>query len=83
MIASENLVASLRNNHFYGKALEEVKRKKKMKTVFDELFKYHHKRNFYRKIYEELLPVAWHPDRVYDWCFDEEEKGFLEEMWGS
>ena len=22
----------------------------------------------------ELMPVAWHPDRVVDWCFDEDEK---------
>ena len=38
--------------------------------IHDELFRYHHKREFSRKIYEELLPVACHPDRVYDWCFD-------------
>ena len=23
---------------------------------------------------KELLPIAWHPDRVLDWCFDEDEK---------
>ena len=46
-----------------------------------DLFHYHHKREFSKRIYEELLPVAWHPDRVYDWCFDEEEKGFLEGIW--
>ena len=26
------------------------------------------------KIKEELLPIAWHPDRVMDWCMSEEEK---------
>ena len=26
------------------------------------------------KIKEELLPVAWHPDRVMDWCMSEDEK---------
>ena len=26
------------------------------------------------KIKEELLPVTWHPDRVFDWCFSEDEK---------
>ena len=31
----------------------------------------------------ELLPVAMHPDRVIDWCFDEDEKGALEKLWGS
>ena len=49
--------------------------------INDELFRYHHKREFSKRIHEELLPIAWHPDRVYDWCFDEEEKGFLEGIW--
>ena len=26
------------------------------------------------QIKEELLSVAWHPDRVIDWCFDQKEK---------
>ena len=26
------------------------------------------------KIKEELLPIAWHPDRVMDWCMSGEEK---------
>ena len=49
--------------------------------INDELFRHHHKREFSKRIHEELLPIAWHPDRVYDWCFDEEEKGFLEGIW--
>ena len=27
------------------------------------------------KIKEELLPIAWHPDRVMDWCMSEDKKG--------
>ena len=26
------------------------------------------------KVKEELLPIAWHPDRVMDWCMSEDEK---------
>ena len=26
------------------------------------------------QIKAELLPIAWHPDWVVDWCFDEDEK---------
>ena len=26
------------------------------------------------KIKEQLLPIAWHPDRVMDWCMSEDEK---------
>ena len=26
------------------------------------------------QIKDELLPITWHPDRVIDWCFDEDEK---------
>ena len=25
------------------------------------------------KIKEEILPTAWHPDRVMDWCMIEDE----------
>ena len=25
-------------------------------------------------IKEELLPVAWHPSRYWDWCMSEDEK---------
>ena len=35
------------------------------------------------QIKAELLPIAWHPDRVIDWCFDEEEKKDLMWLWGS
>ena len=51
--------------------------------IHEELFEYHHKREFSKKIHEELLPVAWHPDRVYGWCFDEEEKSCLKKLWKS
>ena len=26
------------------------------------------------KIKEELLPIAWHPNRVMDWCMPEDKK---------
>ena len=26
------------------------------------------------KIKEELMPIAWHPNRVMDWCMPEDEK---------
>ena len=35
-------------------------------------------------IRRQLLPVAsWHPDRYFDWCFDEEEKCDLKRLWGE
>ena len=30
------------------------------------------------KIKEELMPVAWYPDRWWDWCVPEHEKKELE-----
>ena len=30
------------------------------------------------KIKVELMPVAWHPDRWWDWCVPEHEKKELE-----
>ena len=32
-------------------------------------------------IKEELLPIAWHPSRHWDWCMSEEEKKDTEKLW--
>ena len=44
----------------------------------DELIKWykrHDKRKAQKaKIKEELMPIAWHPNRVMDWCMPEDEK---------
>ena len=34
------------------------------------------------KIKEESIPVTWHPDRVFDWHFNKDEKQALEKLWG-
>ena len=28
------------------------------------------------KIKDELVPIAWHPNRVMDWCMSKDEKGW-------
>ena len=33
------------------------------------------------EIKEELLPVAWHPSHVIDWCFSEDEKQAHQRNW--
>ena len=33
------------------------------------------------KIKKELMPIAWHPDCVMDWCMSEEEKKEVEALW--
>ena len=44
----------------------------------DELNKWHNgykKRKAQRaKIRKELMPIAWHPSRWWDWCIPEDEK---------
>ena len=32
-------------------------------------------------IKEELLPIAWHPSRYWDWCMSENEKKETEKLW--
>ena len=49
--------------------------------IIKDLYQYHHKCKFFKQIYSELMPIAWHPDRVIDWCIDEGEKEFLKELW--
>ena len=45
-------------------------------------------RNVYQKrkakkasIKEELMPIAWHPSRYWDWCMSEDEKKETEKLW--
>ena len=33
------------------------------------------------KIKKELMPIAWHPSRYWDWCMSEEEKEETEKLW--
>ena len=33
------------------------------------------------QIKEELMPVAWHPDRWWDWCMPEDEKQEISGRW--
>ena len=42
-----------------------------------------HKRTFYRDLYDDLMPVAWHPDRFLDWCIDIEELKCLKRAMGG
>ena len=51
----------------------------------DKFFKWY---NDYKKrkaqkvsIKEELLPIAWHPSRWWDWCVSEDEKRDTEALW--
>ena len=32
-------------------------------------------------IKEDLMPIAWHPSRWWDWCVPEDEKGSVENLW--
>ena len=32
-------------------------------------------------IKEELMPIAWHPSRWWDWCVPEDEKKETEKLW--
>ena len=42
-----------------------------------------HKRKYYKSLHNDLLPISWHPDRVIDWSFDENEKKVLKLLWST
>ena len=39
--------------------------------------------NFFRQIHDGVLPIAWHPERFWDWCVDEEKRLLEERLWLS
>ena len=50
-------------------------------AIHDDLLRHHHKREFYGGLKDELVPIAWHPDRWWDWCVDEDKKREAEKLW--
>ena len=34
------------------------------------------------QIKKELIPIAWHPSRWWDWCVPEDNKKETEKLWG-
>ena len=75
------ILIALETLNTYAVAMCGRAHKKKFSGVHDDLFQYHHKRSFSRRIHDELLPVAWHPERAWDWCFDEEQKQVAGQLW--
>ena len=46
------------------------------------------KQSFYRSpfhirrdFHKELIEIAWHPDRFWDWCLSEDEKNEIKKLW--
>ena len=46
-----------------------------------DLFQFHHKRNYFKTLHEEVIQIAWHPDRYWNWCISEDEKKEIEKLW--
>ena len=53
---------------------------------YDKFFEWHEsyqKRKAQKaSITEELLPIAWHPSRYWDWCMSEDEKKKTQKNYG-
>ena len=53
-----------------------------VKTIFFKWYDSYKKRKAEKSsIKEELLTIAWHPSRYWDWCMSEEEKKETEKLW--
>ena len=57
----------------------QTKHKKKYgEALSRDLSQDYHKRQYYRDLCDELMCIAWHPHRYWDWCVPEDEKKELE-----
>ena len=72
----------------FNKTIERIK---KYKVIFFKSYCLHKiqqcinnhtkRRKLKVQLKAELLPIAWHPDRIIDWCFDKDKKDMLEKLW--
>ena len=42
---------------------------------------YHERKAQKAKIKKQLMPIAWHPSRYWDWCVPEDKKEETEKLW--
>jgi len=74
--AERGMQAIERLDIYWEKEIEDTE------NVFEWARKCQHKNKF-NGIHAELLPVAWHPDRHWDWCMSEDEKSEISKLWNS
>ena len=60
-----------------------IHKAKHFRSLSADLYKAVHKRRYYRLLCDDLAPIAWHPNRVIDWCFTEDEKDYLKKRLAS
>ena len=65
------------------KFLKVIHKAKHFRSLSADLYKVVHKRRYFQSLRDKLAPIVWHPDRVIDWCFDDEEKRDLKRIWGE
>ena len=51
-------------------------------TIYMDVYKILHKNKFYKDLYDDLMPVAWHPSRYLEWCVDIEGVKVFERVMG-
>ena len=59
---------------------EKVQKSLYFESLSGDLYKAVHKHLYFKFLYRELLPIAWHPNRAVDWCFTEDEKDDLKKL---
>ena len=50
-------------------------------TLYTNMHKIIHKNKFYKSLYDDIMEVAWNPDRFMNWCLDFEDLRNLKERW--
>ena len=50
-------------------------------TLIEQYDRYKKRKAQKASIKEEILPIAWHPSRYWDWCMLEDEKKETEKLW--
>ena len=52
-------------------------------SIFCNNYKINHKNKFFISLHDELMKVAWNPNRYKYWCLDFQELRYLEERWAK
>ena len=64
---------NLEDRRWFRKARRKHK-KKYGEALSRDFFQYYHKPQYYAALRDELMRIAWHPNRWWDWCMPEDKK---------
>ena len=77
MVCETTAYRAMGDNHYNGGHWQDDEDED---NFFKWCYGYRKRKEQKARIKEDLMPIAWHPSRYWDWCLSEDEKREKEKL---